>query len=112
MLQNIFVAGSVRRSEAFGIHMELVDTISDNKVAKVIAKVEEQYPLVGSSLLPIFYPSGFRAPVDQKKFWKTANRRRRTVIADINADSVDDASILSETHTQFIEPAESIVKEA
>ena len=110
MLQNIFVAGCVRRPEAFGIHTELVDTISDNKVSKVLAKLEERYPLVGSSLLPVFYPAGFRAPADQRKFWKNASQRRHTVIADINKDSIDGASILSETHPQVLRPGESIVK--
>lgn len=108
MLQNILVAGGARRPEALGIHTELIDTISDNKVSKVLAKVEEQYPLVGSSLLPVFYPAGFRAPVDQRKFWKIANQRRHTVITDINADTVDGASILAETHTQVLEPIESV----
>lgn len=106
MLQNIFVAGYARRPNAFGIHTELVNTISDNKVAKVLAKVEELYPLVGSSLLPVFYPAGFRAPADQKKFWKQAHWRRNTVLSDINADSVDEASILSETHHQVLEPVD------
>lgn len=108
MLQNIFVAGCARRPEAFGIHTELVDTISDNKVSKVLAKVEERYPLVGSSLLPVFYPAGFRAPIDQKKFWKIAKQRRHTVIIDINADSIDGASILSETRSQILEPIEPV----
>ncbi len=106
MLQNVFVASWARRPEAFGIHIELVDTISDNKVSKVLAKVEEQYPLVGSSLLPVFYPAGFRAPADQKRFWKMANQRRHEFIKDINADSVDGLSILSETHAQLLEPVE------
>ena len=104
MLHNIFVAGCARQPAAFGIHLELVSTISDNKVSKVLAKIEEQYPLVGSSLLPIFYPGGFRAPVDQKKFWKIASQRRQRVIADINADAIDEASILSKTHCQVLEP--------
>ena len=111
MLQNIFVASCARRPEAFGIHIELVDTISDNKVSKVLAKVEEQHPLVGSSLLPVFYPAGFRAPADQKKFWKTANQRRHKVISDINADSVDGVIILSETHAQLLEPIQSPTNE-
>ena len=88
--------------------MSLVETISDNKVCKVLAKVEERYPLVGSSLLPIFYPAGFRSPVDKKKFWKVASQRRHTAIVDINADSVDGASILSETHSRVLEPVQSV----
>lgn len=110
MLQNIFVVGCARRPEAFGIHTELIDTISDDKVSKVLAKVEKQYPLVGSSLLPIFYPAGFRAPADQKKFWKFAIQRRHTVITDINADSVDGAMILSETHSKVLDPVEYVTK--
>ena len=110
MLQNIFVAGCARRPEAFGIHTELVDTISDNKVSKVLAKIEERYPLVGSSLLPVFYPAGFRAPIDQKKSWKIASQRRHTAITDINADSIDGASILSETWTHMLEPVEPVSK--
>ena len=108
MLQNIFVAGCGRSPEAFGIHTKLITTMSANKVSKVLARVEESYPLVGSSLLPIFYPAGFRAPADQKKFWKLANQRRHTIMTDTNADSVDEATILSETHTQVLEPSESV----
>lgn len=104
MLQNLFVAGRSRRREAFGIHAELVDTVSDNKVSKVLAKIEEQYPLVGSSLLPVFYPAGFRPPVEQKKFWKVAGHRRQAVISDISAELIDEASLLSETHSQVREP--------
>ena len=86
MLQNIYVAGSPRHPNAFGIHLEFVKTISEKRVSKVLAKVEEQYPLVGSSLLPIFYPAGFRAPPDEKMFWKEANKRRHAVMADICVD--------------------------
>lgn len=99
MMQNIFVAGCARRPEAFGFHTELLNTMSDNKVSKVLAKVEEQYP------------ADFRAPIDQKKLWKVANQRRYTVITDINADSADGASILSETHKQVLEPVESVMNE-
>lgn len=31
-------------ARGFGIHAELIDTVSDNKVSKVLAKIEEQYP--------------------------------------------------------------------
>ncbi|KAL2039839.1 hypothetical protein N7G274_007240 [Stereocaulon virgatum] len=86
MLHNIFVAQSPRQPKAFGIHTELVATISEKKVSKVLAKVEEQYPLVGLSLLPVFYPAGFRAPQDEKKFWKEASKRRHKAIANICLD--------------------------
>lgn len=110
MLQNIFVASCARRPEAFGIHIELVDTISDNKVSKVLAKVEERYPLVGSSLLPVFYPAGFRAPADQKSFWKSAKQRRHEFISDINADSVDGLNVLANTHTKLLEPVKLLTE--
>ena len=109
MLQNLFVAGCARRQEAFGIHTKLIETISDNKVSKVLVKLEKQYPLVGSSLLPIFFPAGFRSPVDQKKFWKIAGQRRQTENSDINSDAIDEARILSETHDQVLEPIGSLM---
>ena len=41
ILQNIFIASCTRRPEAFGFHIELVNTISNDKVSKVLAQVEE-----------------------------------------------------------------------
>ena len=104
MLQNLVVAGYSRSPEALGIHIELADTITDNKVSKVLGRLEERYPLVGSSLVPVFYPAGFRSPVEQKQFWKVANQRRQAVISDISADLIDEASVLSETHNYILEP--------
>lgn len=104
MLQNVFVAGYPRKPEALGVHLTLVEIIRDTKVANVLARVEQQYPLVGTSLLPVFYPAGFRAPNEQRKFWKEARARRQQFISDINADSVEPAIILSETQEQILQP--------
>lgn len=52
-----------------GAHQQL----SDNKVCKVLGRLEELYPLVRSSLLPVFYPAGFKAPASQVEFWNKLN---------------------------------------
>ncbi|KAL9012304.1 MAG: hypothetical protein Q9173_002925 [Seirophora scorigena] len=93
MLQNIFVAGSPRQLPAHGIHMEHINTISDNKVCKVLARLEDLYPLVGSSLLPVFYPAGFKAPASQAVFWKKAELRRSEAIAVISEDLAEESAI-------------------
>lgn len=74
---NLLVAGISRSPSAHGFHLELVDTITANKVAKVLRASEERYPLLGSSLVPIFFPGGMRTTtVDEQEFWMEAERRR------------------------------------
>lgn len=94
MLQNIFVAGSPRQPQAHGIHLEHINTVSDDKVCKVLARLESLYPLVGSSLLPVFYPAGFKAPSYQQDFWRNAELLRSATIASISEDVAEDAASL------------------
>lgn len=77
MAHNIYVAGAPRQPGAFGIHLHQVDTIADNKVTKVLKKTEEKYPLLGSSLVPIFFPGGMRIEQKDQEFWQVAEERRQ-----------------------------------
>lgn len=108
MLHNLFVAGCARHPEAFGINTDLVDTITGSKVSTTLARLEDKHPLVGTSLLPIFYPAGFRPPAHQKKFWKAANQLRHSITSAISVDLVDEASILSESHPNILEPVHTV----
>ncbi|KAJ5982710.1 hypothetical protein N7451_012810 [Penicillium sp. IBT 35674x] len=56
ILQNMFAAGVSRAPKAFGIPLEFVEVIGEWKVMDALFKVEESYPCLGKSLLPIFFP--------------------------------------------------------
>ncbi|KAL8687110.1 MAG: hypothetical protein Q9224_005250 [Gallowayella concinna] len=91
MLQNMFVAGSPRQPQAHGFHLEHINTVSDNRVCKVLARLESLYPFVGSSLLPVFYPAGFKAPSYQENFWKEAELTRCKKIAELSEAIAENA---------------------
>ncbi|KAK2814561.1 hypothetical protein FQN49_008152 [Arthroderma sp. PD_2] len=77
ILHNLLVAGAPREPSASGFHLRHVDTFFANKVVKVLRKTEERYPLVGSSLIPIFFPAGLRIKDSESVFWEMANQRRK-----------------------------------
>lgn len=76
MIHNIVSAGAIRDPSALGIHLIQMDTIADTSVAKVLKRVEDGYPLVGSSLVPIFFPGGMRVSQADRDFWTTAEGKR------------------------------------
>jgi hypothetical protein len=76
IVHNVFVAGAPRDPGAFGIHIQEKETISSNTVANVLYHTENRYPLVGSSLIPIFFSGGMRVPPDQVAFWSKAEEER------------------------------------
>lgn len=78
MIHNLVVAGIARDPSAFGIHLNQIDTIKDVTVSKVLQKTEDRYPLVGSSLVPIFFPGGMRVTKDEQEFWANATRNRES----------------------------------
>ncbi len=69
MIQNVIVAGFPRLPDAFGLHLICVRTIKAAKVSKALMKTEQCYPGVGTSLIPVFNPGGFRVPEDEADFW-------------------------------------------
>jgi hypothetical protein len=76
MLQNVFAAGAARRPGALGIHIRLVDVVKGSKVQEVLKRVEEEYPLVGTSLMPVFFPGTMRIKESEIPFWREAIRQR------------------------------------
>ncbi|KUI62541.1 hypothetical protein VP1G_09659 [Cytospora mali] len=67
ILQNIYVAGAWRSPSAFGVPLEFVEVIADNKVMKTLYKVEERYQRLGRSMLGTFFPGDLRE--DEQKQW-------------------------------------------
>lgn len=70
MLQNIVVAGAPRSTSAFGLHINQITTIKVPRVSKALMITEQYFPDVGVSLIPTFYPGGFRVPNDEADFWQ------------------------------------------
>lgn len=76
-IQNLHAAGSIRTPSSQGIHLIYEQTIRGDRVAKVLRAAEEQYPMVGTSLLSVFFPGGLRAKDPEEiKFWRDAQRLR------------------------------------
>ncbi|PKS08374.1 hypothetical protein jhhlp_005318 [Lomentospora prolificans] len=71
-VQNLHAAGASRTPGAFGIHLKLVEIIRDKRVASVLKKVEEKYPMAGTSLVPIFFPGGLRVKDEDLTYWRKA----------------------------------------
>lgn len=71
MVHNIFVAGCGRPPSAFGVHVRRVKTISASKVSKTLMMAEQLYEGVGTSLIPVYYPGGFRPPTEEADFWRS-----------------------------------------
>ncbi|KAJ6186444.1 hypothetical protein N7519_007745 [Penicillium mononematosum] len=75
-LQNLIAAGAPRQPRALGVHIK--DTgrpISGTRVAHVLKMAEEQYPGVGISLVPIFFPGSMRIREQDFAFWRDAQER-------------------------------------
>lgn len=74
-IQN-FVAASISRSPAaLGIYIKKKETISDQSVSEVLKRVERRYPLLGTTLLDVFFPGSLRVnkkDVEEIVFWRAA----------------------------------------
>jgi hypothetical protein len=77
ILQNVYAAGATRHPEALGVHIRLVDIVKGPKVQEVLRAVEERYPLVGTSLVPVFFPGTMRVKDIDVDFWRDALARRK-----------------------------------
>ncbi len=67
MVQNIIVAGVARDPKVFGIHLKRVGEVKGNKVMHVLMRTEDNYPRVGASLVPVFFPGRLRE--SEQSFW-------------------------------------------
>ncbi|KUI62491.1 hypothetical protein VP1G_09617 [Cytospora mali] len=78
-MQNL-VAASIRRSPAaLGIHMKEIQAIKGRRVAEVSRQVEEQYPLLGTALIDVFFPGSMRIKkenAEEVAFWSDALEAR------------------------------------
>lgn len=73
MIHNIFVAGSERMPAASGIPLEYEAVFADNKVMKVLWKLEDAYPRAGASTLGTFFSGVLNEK--EKNAWQFAAER-------------------------------------
>ncbi|KAK8005904.1 hypothetical protein PG991_012201 [Apiospora marii] len=72
-IQNLYAVGSTRCPSALGIHLKEVEVFRGKKVAAVLKRVEESYPMVGTSLVNVFFPGSLRVADDNDfEFWQRA----------------------------------------
>lgn len=45
-------------------------------MAEVLKKAEAQYPFVGTSLVPVFFPGSMRVRESELQFWREAQQKR------------------------------------
>ncbi|KAJ5708046.1 hypothetical protein N7488_007847 [Penicillium malachiteum] len=75
-IHNIACAALPRSPSAFGIHIkETGQIIRGPRVAGVLRDVEELYPGVGLSLVPVFFPGSMRVQEIDENFWRQAQDR-------------------------------------
>ncbi|KAI9767031.1 MAG: hypothetical protein M1840_005990 [Geoglossum simile] len=73
MVQNVIVAGASRRPSAFGIHLKYRESFFRPKVMEALMDTEKQYPQVGRSLLPTFFPGDLKE--SETDWWGRRKRR-------------------------------------
>ena len=80
ILQNVYAAGASRLPTAFGVPLEFVEVIGELKVMDALFRVEELYPCLGRSLLPIFFPGELNEQEQAKwnSFDDIAKLKRKT----------------------------------
>lgn len=74
IVHNIFVAAVPRNPRAYGIDMEYVDTIVEEKTIGSLWRLEDHIPGAGIALVDIFFPGKLRD--DEQEKWDYAARRR------------------------------------
>lgn len=75
-MQNLVAAGASRSPSALGLHVKHKETIRGQSVVRVLKEVEQKYPLVGSSLVKVFFTGSLRARGDDLIFWQNAMKSR------------------------------------
>ncbi|KAJ4252515.1 hypothetical protein NW757_005957 [Fusarium falciforme] len=97
MLQNMYVAGTSRPPEAFGVPLEFVEVIGKPKIMDALLKVEHDYPCLGKSMLPIFFPGQLRE--DEQEEWdnydKTLQERKEKARMEKERRRQEESSNLS-----------------
>jgi hypothetical protein len=75
-IQNIVAAGATRSSKALGVHIKVKEILRGPKVADVLKEAEAKYPLLGTALVPVFFPGSMRVHEAELQFWKEAQELR------------------------------------
>jgi hypothetical protein len=83
MLHNVAVAGIKRQPRAWGINLVHSETITDDKVMKVLWAVETSCPKAGSALVDEFFTSQLNAR--EKLLWQYAQKRGEAWMAKDSA---------------------------
>ena len=78
-LHTAWIAGTRRRPEAFGVHLNFVEVIGHHQVSRALLEVETEYEGVGRSLLATFFPGTLRP--DEAKEWASLRMRRENAAA-------------------------------
>jgi hypothetical protein len=73
MIQNVIVCAAPRCPGAFGVHLEYKETIVDDKVMKVLMKLEDKFQHVGRSLVDTYFPGKLRP--DEQQWWDQAEQK-------------------------------------
>ncbi|KAG7006553.1 hypothetical protein G7Y79_00014g037280 [Physcia stellaris] len=104
MIQNIVVSSSPRSPNAFGIHISHIQTIKASKVSKALMKAEQYCSGVGTSLIPVFNPGGFRAPPDEIDFWQKITSEKQHLDVKTHNGKGNPLEHRSETSTALAQP--------
>lgn len=78
-IQNLVAASIARSPAALGIHIKRLETIKGRRVAEVLRKTEEKYPLLGTALLDVFFPGSLRIKkenTEELASWRAAMKAR------------------------------------
>jgi hypothetical protein len=77
MVQNVIVAGASRTPSAFGIHLKYKESIFRPKVMEALMDTEKEYPRIGQSLLPTFFPGNLKD--SEKEWWRSAKEKSEAI---------------------------------
>lgn len=74
MLQNVFVAGSMRNPKSYGTELKFVNAFGQPSVMDSLFEIEKIYPCLGNSMLATFFPGKLMAHEDK---WSELRKTQR-----------------------------------
>lgn len=75
-IQNVISAGASRTPSALGVRIrDTGNPLRGSSIASVLRIAEENYPGVGMSLVPVFFPGSLRVKEPDIEFWRKAQER-------------------------------------
>ena len=86
ILQNVFVAGTQRTPENFGVPLEYMTVLGTYKVMETLLQVETQYKDLGRSMREILFPGKLRDGEEAKRdaldaMWAAESAKEKDVAA-------------------------------